>query len=224
MIFTKNFLYLHFPKTGGIMLTQQLLANLKGDVTYTIPKGHASPKERWKQLRGQIRILEGLRHENIEEANQLLRRNNLSQRVNSFECILLNIRNPYDYMVSRYHYLRDIQKHNRSGKAAKLATEGDFKNFAINLEHHYDVKGFILNKRGAIPAQMKIIKYEEMAGKLNDTIRIYLKSPLVFTQQINQSRHDHYLTYIKDKEIESAIYERYQYLFDQGYYKRLNIS
>ena len=202
------------------MLTGELLRKLKGKVHYTLPKGHISPRERLLQLTRRIRILEGRRHENYEEAVALLSRYEIENNVSDFEKIVIVIRNPYDYIVSRFHYLMRDQKNN-TGPAAKIAALGNFKKYALEAPRFYNIEGYVLNEQGNIPDNMIIVKYENMESELNEVLTPYLTSSIDFSKRYNTSAHKEYTSYIKDKEIEAAVYNKFRFLFDEGYYKRM---
>lgn len=223
MIFNDKFLFLHFPKTGGMMLTSQLIKNLKSPIYYSLPKGHLSPKEKILKYLRRIRVLEGLRHENTKEAEQLIVQHTDKKNISEFELILVIVRNPYDYMVSRFHYLKYIQKHNKEGRSMKLAREGDFSNFVLNQPEEYNPEFFIKDHEGNLLPNMKIVKYENLKQELNSLLSPYLKRPLRFDKKINATKQSFPSNYILEKEVEKTIYLRHRCLFDLGLYQRIKV-
>ncbi|HSM61210.1 MAG TPA: hypothetical protein VK849_10455, partial [Longimicrobiales bacterium] len=98
MIFSKDLLFLHAPKTGGMSITELLLDVLPRPVFYTDPE--AQPEERREGVVHRV----GIRHEGLEEARDVVAREGFT--LNGFPAILVVLRNPYALEVSRYAYLR----------------------------------------------------------------------------------------------------------------------
>jgi len=195
LIFTDSILYLHYPKTGGMTLTGELISKLKGDVYYSLPKSHLSPREKLKKWTGQFRFVEGIRHENLEQAKALLEKIDFHKSLEDFEKIFVVIRNPYDYIVSRFHYLQRDQKHN-TGPAAKIAAEGDFRKYVLEAPRFYPPQEYLLNADGKAPSNLHIIKFEDMHIEINELLKQDLKRPISFKNRYNSSEHKDYPSYI----------------------------
>lgn len=220
MIFTEDFLFLHYPKTGGMMLTRQFLRKLKKEVFYTLPNGHQDPNDLALKLTRPLNILEGIRHENYNQAKFFLSNSDLPHRIEDFKCILLIIRNPYDYIVSRFHYLEKNQQYNK-GPAARIAAEGDFRKYALNAPRFFKIDGYLLDDAGRIPQNMFVVRYEDFATQINVLMEKYLLEPIDFSKKINSTTRKTYKDYITDQEIEEAVYKKFKLLFDKGFYSRM---
>lgn len=223
MIFTDKFLFLHYPKTGGMMLTDQFLNKLRGEVYYTVPTSHGDLKTELLSKIKSIKILNGIRHENYQQAKQFFIVNNLPYKIEKFEKILVLIRNPYDHAVSRFHYLKNNGRYN-FGPAARLAMEGDFSKFVLKAPEFFKVNGYIFNEEGRVPDNMYVIRYEEMAIHLNSILKNYLKRDITFDKRVNASVRKNYREYIVTPKIEAAIYKKNNLLFDKGYYPRMKFD
>ncbi len=204
-------------------MTGELLRKLKGRKYYTLPEGHPSPYERIYQLLGKYKILEGKRHENLEEAEDCFRKHGIDRSLEDFKTIVVLIRNPYTLCVSRFFYLKDVQKHNRTGYAVQLAQTGDFKRFILEAPEQCRIDDFLPIGKYAHLQNIKIIKYEEMSDVLNPAIASHITSPIGFDKQKNTSQKALVEDYIIDNEIENAIYEKYRTIFQRGYYKRIMV-
>lgn len=202
-----------------MLVSGQLIKNLKGKVNYTLPLKDVSPMERLRWFMGGIKIHDGLRHESLKSAEELLQGKGRS--LDSFKKIVTVIRNPYDHAVSRYHYLKQVRVHN-TGLAATAARNGDFEFYLKEAPQYYDPIKFMQLENGAQPQNLDLIKYEEITS-LNEALQEYLKSPLNFSKRVNSSKRDDYVRYIVNSHIETLVYNRYRILFDQGYYTRLSL-
>lgn len=219
MIFNEKFLFLHYPKSGGMMLTAQFINKLKKNLYYTLPNGHIEPSLAVTcKLRG-IEVLKGIRHENYSQAKNFFVENNLPHRIENFERIMVVIRNPYDYIVSRFHYLKDNRQYN-NGPAARIASEGDFRKYAMEAPRFFQVDGYILDENGKIPDNLYIVRFEDFATQINKLLKDDLTEPIDFGVRINTSKRKKYTDYITDNEVEEAIYKKFRLLFDKGFYSR----
>ncbi len=100
MIFSKDVLFIHVPKTGGMSTSCYLLDILPRPVYLTHPAEVWNDDLPW---RGIVQIV-GRRHESLMEARDVVARHGFD--IHRFPIILATIRNPYDLEVSRYTYLR----------------------------------------------------------------------------------------------------------------------
>lgn len=216
MIFNHELCYLHFPKTGGIALSKELVKKLKGQVYYSVPNGHEITK-------GNEILIEGLRHENYSQAEQLLVDNNFKKRLKDFRCLLLVIRNPYTYIISRYNYL-NLNKPWDYGKAAQVARQSTFKDFLIKMPFNYKLETFIKDEEGTIPDNLTLVKFENLKDDLNEHIGAYLYEKIELAHKLNVSKKASVSDYITDQETEEMVYEKFSYLFDAGYYDRMKFS
>lgn len=215
MIFTKDLLYLHVPKTGGVSVSKFLLRNLPR------PTYHAHPEwEENERYEGVVDI-PGIRHETLAHARELLP--NFGMGLSDFHLILATIRNPYEIEVSRYSYLRMGYPWDR-GPAQELALRGDFEAFALESGYHANFplsSYFFLDD--ALPANLRILRFERLESELRDALSVI---DVVIEDNLsheNRSEHGHYLSYFTP-EAEKAVYRKYQWVFDRGFYERRKIS
>ena len=200
-----------------MMLTSELLLKLKGRTTYSLPRSHSSPKEKLYSLFGKVRIVEGKRHENLAEAEILLQQVE-RKKLQDFNLIFMVIRNPYDYEVSLYSYLRNNEKH--QGQFAKLARLHDFENYLALTKAQFPLLPYVLHQ-GRKPNNMELIKYEELNTNLNSLLKDYIYTNLKFNNIVNASARKDYRSYVNKSRVERMIYNRNKYLFDEGYYRRI---
>ena len=96
MVFSKDVLFLHVPKTGGVSVAHYLLRSLRPPIHYVIP-GHLGLADR----PGYIHIPD-TPHRNLERTREFLRERGIE--LADFKAIIAVIRNPYDLAVSNYAY------------------------------------------------------------------------------------------------------------------------
>lgn len=240
MLFNDRVLFLHVPKAAGTSATSFLIRNLGGPVTLTEPQDRPNASDRippaarmkltFRRLRRQlglwrrpsVRIISGSRHENLEEACAALA--TLGRKLEEFESIAAIIRNPYDLEVSRYHFFRRGHM-GVQGLAHELAEElalaGDFAAFAKHAPYHGRLPGqiqdwFEIDRR--MPANMRVIRFENLEHELTAMISP-LASIHAHLPRLNTSAHGPYASYLT-REIEDAIYRKFRWPFDRGYYAR----
>jgi len=240
MLFNDKLLFLHVPKTAGTSITSFLIRNLRGRVTLTEPADRLEPGDRVRlttrvgvsarQLRRRLgllrrpslRVLEGTRHETLEEAAATLA--GLGRKLADFEAILAVIRNPYDLEVSRFHFFR----HGHLGikglvheYAEELALAGDFATFARKAPYHGRLPGRIedwFEIGGRMPDNLRVVRFETLEQDLYRTVAPFCRIASSLPK-LNSSQHDPYKEYLTS-DTEEAIYQKYKWPFDRDFYPR----
>lgn len=208
MIYNREFLFIHVPKTGGMSITKALSHKLEQPVYATAPEGHISGGEGFNMLKGR-------RHETLKNARFFLGKRNML--LNDFKLIISVIRNPYDLELSRYHYLRKAYPHD-NGEMQKMALENDFDYFALNSTWWFnDISEFYcLDEK--IPQNLKIIRFENLNNELTDLLKmemsIDLDLPVTNTSERPKSFEISNLA-------EQAIFNKYNWIFRNNFYQRL---
>jgi hypothetical protein len=102
MVFNRDVLFLHVPKTGGVSVTNYLLQVLLAPVYYVTkgPIGQAAAREG-------VSFIGGEAHQTLATARRFLRGHGFE--LEQFPRIFATIRNPYDLAVSYYTYKRSPQ-------------------------------------------------------------------------------------------------------------------
>ena len=141
---------------------------------------------------------------------------NMGESLQDFDMILVMVRNPYDHMVSRFHYLRDIRTQVR-GEEAHYARHGNFEDFVLKPKLTYPIEPYLLLE-GTKPPNLHVHKYEELSS-LNALLTPFLRSPLDLSKKVNASSHDHFSNFITPT-INEAVFRKFQILFEMGYYEK----
>jgi hypothetical protein len=226
VIFNDDVLFLHVPKTGGMSVTHYLLDTLPKPLVITHPI-HVPGLHR----RG-IAQVDGARHESLAEARDILRA--IGRDIPEFPMVLVGMRNPYDQEVSRYAYLRQGH-HWESGPEQDLALASDFETYAIgncqaggrwnryeleaNRPRPNEIRDYYMLD-GAFPDNLRVIRFEHLAEDLLGALAtIGIVGAPEFPWD-NRSDHGAYATYYTPAA-EAAVYDRYRWVFDQGFYSRL---
>lgn len=209
MIFTKDFLFLHVPKTAGMSVSNALLKTLSGKVYYAVQEGHA------KSAFG-VKVLVGSRHQTLVGADAYFEKMGLEHRLETFRYIMTMVRNPYEMEVSRFHYLRKGHPWDK-GPAQKLAVAGDFAGFVAGSSWWFDFKDYY-TLDGRIPDNLYIVRYEGFEQTMQLTFGSCFKKPFK-TKTVNRSHDTDYREYFS-QELEEQVYRKYQWIFDKGFYPR----
>jgi len=211
MLFTDKVLFIHVPKTAGMSITRFMIDNMRGDVTISIPRGHSPGDPR-------IREIVGIRHERLHEAQTLLA--TLGRKLSDFELILSVMRNPYDLEVSYYFQKRKPLAWER-GRAKELAMTGNFLEFVrrapfngrlpVRIEEWYQIDG-------KAPPNLRALRFENIERELCEAVGPLM--PIEHKLGVrNAADHAPFREFLSP-EVEEAIYRKYQWLFDSGFYPR----
>jgi len=241
MIFNRDLLFLHVPKTAGMSISDHLLEILPRPVSLT------HPKEVWNDglaERGIVQVI-GRRHEALPEARDVVARHGFDIR--RFPVVLAGIRNPYDLEVSRYSYLRRGYDWERGAEQDLALASRTFEEFAVKNEQRggswetdaltvrdpstparrdrypNELKDFYLLD-GAMPPSLRLIRYESLVADLMEALRaVGVEGRPEGVPWVNRSRRDSFLSYYTPAA-EEAVYQRYRWVFDQGLYPRLHLG
>jgi len=215
MLFNQDLLFLHVPKTGGMAVTQKLLQVLPKPIYYALPAGAKhkvyNPPE--------IIAVAGKRHGNLQEAQDWIAQ--YGKTLSSFKKIVATVRNPYAMEVSRYFYLRLGHAWDK-GKAQQIALDSDFETFAVESPY-FGRKSSEIEKyfqiNGLVPHNLTVIKQEQLDADLSKVLAELNISVDSHIAKKNGTKHGDYHQYLTSKA-EAAIYQRYQWVFDAGFYSR----
>ncbi len=163
MIFCRELLFVHVPKTGGMSVSKCLLNVLSPPVYYSRPAGSARTN-----LPGIVEI-PGIRHESLAEAKEVVARHGFE--LARFPLIVAAIRNPYALEVSRYAYLQ-IGNIWDKGHNQDRALTANFETFAVTshdhggrtrpLQSYFEIEGHM-------PANLRILRCENLEDDLRSS-------------------------------------------------------
>lgn len=237
MIFSKDILFIHVPKTAGMSTSGYLLDVLPKPVYLS------HPAEVWNDdlgHRGIVQVL-GKRHETLTEARDVAARHGFA--IDRFPVILATIRNPYDLEASRYSYLRLGHPWER-GPEQDLALSSSFEEFAVkneqrggswatdavttrdpaadpgDREYPNELKDFY-TLDGRTPPNLRLVRFENLVDDLTEALRsVGIEGRPEDFPWVNRSRQDRFLSYYTPRA-EEAVYRRYRWVFDRGLYPPL---
>jgi hypothetical protein len=241
MLFGSKILFIHAPRTAGTSVTQFLIDNIPERLTLLAPspvpdraiavpaivRAKAVLRNFARTIPGtrRVKYALGIRHERLTQAADALARFN--RRLEDFECVISVMRNPYELEVSRYHFLRQGYlgvKGLSAGSSQDIALQGDFTEFADSAPYLGRLPARIEDwyvLKGKMPENLCALRFESLADDLPRIVgRFYpIRREL---PQLNPSEHRHYREYLT-AESEVAIYRKFRWLFDSGFYKRESI-
>ena len=210
MVFNDDLLFLHVPKTAGMAISEALMRSLPAPVYYAVQDGHAGDSAPG------VTVMTGRRHQNLATADAWFESAGLPHRVATFRHVLVMVRNPYAMELSRFHYLRKGHAWDR-GKAQELALAGDYAAFVAGSRWWFDFRDYY-TLDGDVPDKLRIVRQEDYAATLTLTCGDCLALPLD-VPEVNRS-HDSDYREVMDAELEQAIYLKYRWIFDKGFYPR----
>lgn len=216
MIFTKDFLFVHVPKTGGMAVTELLLKILPRPVYYS------HPHEPNPELAAQgIVEIPGDRHEPMAVCRDVLAQHGVD--IAKLKLIIAVVRNPYEMEVSRFSYLQNGHAWD-AGLNQELAMSGDFEAFARDSEDHGGAARPIqsyFELDGVLPENLRVLHQENLAAELREALAGIGVAGELALPRVNTTEHDGWADYYT-RGAEAAVHRRYRWVFEHGFYQRLD--
>ena len=223
MMFTKEILFLHVPKTGGASVSHYLLGVLPRPIHYVRQKPFNAKRVNVENLV----YIPGLSHTELSGAREIVAQHGFD--IDAFPLVLTVIHNPYDMAVSHYAYLRRPDTPPRkTGPLLQLARRSSFKEF---LEGTVERRNLNFMKRfydyfhldGNRPANLRVARFERLAEDVKAALAdIGLQSDAPFPW-LNKSERGTYTSYF-DRDAEELVYAKAKWVFEEGYYDRLDVE
>lgn len=218
MLFNDEVMFLHVPKTGGMSITTYLLNNLPGTIYLSLPPAafdHARRSAVFPDVHDRLQLVGGTRHEDLLQAERIA--SEFGRRLQDFKLIMAAMRNPYDLEVSYYCHLRKESVRQRSGKGRRAATlaAGDFETFAQKAPYYGHLPSRIeryYSLPAGTPDNLQKMRLEDIDGELAVLAPYSLRRWSMRHQNRTNGRRQ-WRDYITPTA-ESAIYEKYHYLFN----------
>ncbi len=212
MLWSEEFCYLHLPKTAGKSITKAFVNSWGRPLNGLVSLGQV------KDLSGcnlnGVNLEVGGQHKNLVQAEKFFKQH--GRALDDFDAIFVSIRNPYDRMVSNYHFMRENYKYHRDRVNFKLAHECDFDEFCESVTLGDQKNWMELN--GVVPDNLRIIRFENIERDLKD-VATEFGFQIKEIPHLNSSTHSVWHSYITPRS-EKKIFERFNYFFANGYYER----
>ena len=213
MLVSKDFAFIHFPKTAGKSLTKYMICAWEGPIYGRVSPGQI--KEVADVLRPDVRLDIGRGHENMRRTSLILR--SMGQDVRDLCGVFVCIRNPYDLAVSTYFFLRHTYAENGGSERFRMASRLSFSEFWCNDISTSPPERWLTLGGEVLPNQ-HFIRFESLREDLKSLSAKYGFKDATLPH-LNRTTHGHYSEYMT-KEAEEAVYTKFRYLFEAGYYER----
>lgn len=216
MLWCNDYCFVHYPKTAGKSLTRFFVKAWDRPINGFISKGQVRELEDCELEKTNIVVGRG--HENLVESRRIIEDD--GKDILAMKAIFVCIRNPYDLMVSNYHFMRETYKNNKDKANFIVAHNSDFDTFCEEVGMTSPRMWMELD--GVQPDNLEVIRFETLNADLIANAEKYgYAAPEI--DHLNSSKRGHYSEYVTPRS-EKAIYEKFEYLFEKGYYERESFS
>jgi Sulfotransferase family len=154
-------------------------------------------EDRWKRRAARVLSGRGLYRPNLPPAHLTAReaRDHVSQRVFDNYFTFAFVRNPWDWQVSLYHYMRKVETHHQHEVAKRLAGFDDYIRWRVDEEVRLQ-KAFVVDERERVMVDF-IGRMERIGEDFRHICRAVGLPPVRLPHQ-NRSGHRDYRTYYND--------------------------
>jgi len=213
MLWCEDYCFVHYPKTAGKTLSRFFVQAWKNKKL----AGFISPGQVDELADLELEktgIVVGRGHENLKESAQIIR--DAGYDIEAMKAVFVCIRNPYDLMVSNYHFMKETYKNNQDKKNFIIANECEFPEYCEKVGVSTPANWMTID--GEAPANLQIIRFEQ----LNADLRRYATEhgfPVPPLDHLNSSKRGHYSDYMCPRS-EQAVYDKFTFIFENGFYER----
>jgi hypothetical protein len=210
----KKFIFIHIPKTAGNAVSSSLLPYAR-----FIEK--ISRYYQTKRIISSINKIFNLHDNGNKWINRLHKhtkaitvRDYIGKDIYNDYFKFAFVRNPYDYQVSLYHYVKQANEH----KDNKIAQNLSFKEFIYRRLEKRPLRqiDFLINEKGYI-----IVDYLGHTEKIQENIDFifnYINIPNNKLPILNRSNRDKNFMYYYDEELKKDVFEYFKKDFESfGY-------
>ena len=156
-----NVLFIHIPKTGGTSIERQLYDLEEACDRYSV-ESYFSTDHNSQKLRNY-----SLQHYTFQDFVLIFG----EAKVNLYDKIFCVIRNPYDRIVSEFHYYYSVVRKQTLNDYTVDELKKRFERFCANCfdgklyndNHHGPQHQFIINSGGHIDHRVHVLKFESLA-------------------------------------------------------------
>lgn len=171
MIYNKDFILLHYPKTAGKSVAVYFCQNFDKPIHGRVSPGQL--KEIGLGPDDGVHLDPAGGHDNFMVSRRLLKEQGID--ILSMRTLLIAVRNPYDLMLSNYHFLRKSYEANprvRDRANFILAANTDFPDFCARCEMA-SFTNFLPPEHLRDQLPVELIRFESLAASLSDIMTRY---------------------------------------------------
>ena len=212
MLYTKDYIFLHYPKTAGKTLTRFFLEAWNGEIKGSISKGQLNEVK--DLINENIHLEIGRGHETLRQSLRIFSQS--FEKTNDPKAIFICVRNPYDLAVSTYFFQKKTYENNKEKENFKLAHNLTLKEYWKVAKTGKPENWFLA--KGKTKSPIEFIRFEKMMEDLQKLADKYqFNCPGL--SHLNASDRGHYSEYY-DSELEKIVYNKFKFFFDKGFYER----
>ena len=220
MIFTRDLIFIHIGKTGGMSCADYLLHNLQPPIHSCSHESMAEAEA--VKLDGLIPIPDVHRHCTLAEALEFIARFN-GQPLSRFSKVVAVIRHPYTLEYSFYRHLQKPRVRALRWDEPNLLTlaDGDFRTFVEQADYHregHPQEAFV-RLGNDIPDAVELVSLEELAEAFPRAVSPFLKPEAAYPfPHHNRTEYDEELGAVLTDDVRALLYRKHRFMFDSGLY------
>ncbi len=218
MLYNKDFLLLHFPKTAGKSVAVYFCKNLPGPVHGVVSPGQVREIGLGPEDGVHLEVADS--HDNFSSARRILAGRGID--IYGFKALWLPVRNPYDLAVSQYYFLRQSFERNeavRSRANFALAARTTFAEFCAQ-SNWGDLSNYLPPADAPSNLAVELIHFENLAGSLRGILQKYGIEETHPLPHLNASRRPVALAEVIDPETKRHLDEKLDAMFRIGGYEK----
>jgi hypothetical protein len=216
MIWNDEFLFLHYPKAAGKSLSVAFVKAWQTPIKGFVSAGQLSEIGPLAK-QGPLFWVQGS-HQNSGMAAHILGR--VGPALLQFRAIFVAVRCPYDLAYSTYKFQRIHASSAQAPPEFSRAANSSFEEFVAQFSPS-DYRLWFQYQESDLP-NIRVIRFESIESDFKAYADEFgFRNPRM--PHLNASGGESYLN-VMTPALEQAIFDKYRFLFERGYYSRLAIA
>lgn len=217
MLYNKDFLFLHCPKTAGKSVAVWFCHNMDKPIHGIVSRGQI--QEIGMGAQDGVHLEVGGSHDDFTSARKILQARGID--ISSFKALLLPIRNPYDLVVSKYFFMRASHANNPSVQDHpyfQVAAQSSFADFCAAVPLG-DITRFMPHEGDPGPP-IELIPFERLGAALRALAIKYGITEQAPVPHLNKGQRPRDLDSLFDAHIKHIVDEKMDMWFKIGGYQK----
>ncbi|WP_413219930.1 hypothetical protein [Tritonibacter mobilis] len=219
MLYNRDFLLLHYPKTADKSVAVYFCQNFEKPIYGRVSQGQVAEIGMGPDEGVELEVAGS--HDNYAAATKVLKEKDID--ITALRALLLPVRNPYDLVVSNYFFLRASYEKSpsvRNRPNFQLAARSTFPEFCAQ-SNMADFANFMPPAADSATLPVELIHFENLAGSQSAILKKYGMQESYPLPHLNSSKRPRNIASMYDEASKLHVDQKMDSMFRIGGYEKI---